>query len=91
MTGRPATIRQADVARVLRAAIEPRGLSRDMAAAYVGVSATKFDELVRDRRMPKPRCIDARKVWDRRELDAAFDDLPKSEPVDEWEAAHGED
>lgn len=55
---------------------ERRGLSREEAAGYIGVSATKFDELVVDGRMPKPRWIDRRKVWDRRSLDAAFEELP---------------
>jgi hypothetical protein len=46
------------------------------AATYLGVSPGKFDELVRDKRMPGPRRIDARKVWDVRALDVAFDSLP---------------
>lgn len=54
----------------------PRGLSRALAADYVGVGATKFDEMVRDGRMPKPKRIDSRQVWDRFALDAAFDALP---------------
>ena len=54
----------------------PRGLSRLQAAAYVGVSASLFDEMVDDRRMPNPRMINRRRVWDLRELDDAFDDLP---------------
>ena len=54
-----------------------RGLSRDEAAMYVGVSAGKFDELVSDGRMPRPVRIDGRKVWDIRSLDVAFDALPK--------------
>jgi len=53
-----------------------RGLSRAEAAMYVGVSASKFDELVRDGRMPGPKRIGRRKVWDVRELDVAFDSLP---------------
>jgi predicted DNA-binding transcriptional regulator AlpA len=57
-------------------AYPPRGLSREEAARYVGVSTTKFDEMIADRRMPKPRQIDARTVWDRVELDIAFSDLP---------------
>jgi predicted DNA-binding transcriptional regulator AlpA len=57
--------------------IVPRGLARAEAAAYVGIGATKFDQLVADGRMPRPRRIDGRKVWDRAELDAAFDDLPR--------------
>lgn len=57
--------------------IIPRGLSRDEAASYIGVGATKFDELVAENRMPRPKCIGSRKVWDRLALDAAFSDLPE--------------
>jgi predicted DNA-binding transcriptional regulator AlpA len=53
-----------------------RGLSRVEAAMYLGVSASKFDGLVRDGRMPKPKRIDNRKVWDLHQLDVAFDELP---------------
>ncbi len=53
----------------------PRGMSRDEAARYVGVSATKFDDLVADGRMPSPKRIDGRVVWDRLRLDAAFSEL----------------
>jgi len=60
-------------------AYAPRGLSRDDAARYVGVGATKFDEMVADGRMPKPKRIDGRVVWDRVKLDAAFTDLPDDE------------
>ena len=52
-----------------------RGLSRDEAAMYVGVSAGKFDELVGDGRMPRPVKIDHRNIWDIRSLDMAFDQL----------------
>ena len=52
-----------------------RGLSRDEAAMYIGISAVKFDEMVADGRMPMPVRIDARKVWDLRSLDLAFDAL----------------
>lgn len=57
-------------------AYPPRGLSRAEAARYVGVGTTKFDEMIADRRMPKPREIDGRTVWDRVELDIAFSELP---------------
>lgn len=53
-----------------------RGLSHVEAAQYVGIGPTKFDEMVKDGRMPTARRIDARKVWDVRELDLAFDALP---------------
>jgi hypothetical protein len=58
-----------------------RGLSRDEAAMYIGVSAGKFDELVADSRMPGPVKIDSRKVWDVRSLDLAFDALPRENPL----------
>ena len=63
-------------ADVLPRSLAPRGVSRVEAAAYVGVSPSKFDEMVSDRRMPPPRRVDGRKVWDVREVDAAFDVLP---------------
>jgi predicted DNA-binding transcriptional regulator AlpA len=56
----------------------PRGLSRDEAARYVGVGPTLFDELVADRRMPKPKRINSRMIWDRIELDIAFSELPNN-------------
>jgi predicted DNA-binding transcriptional regulator AlpA len=60
-----------------------RGLCREEAARYVGVGTTKFDEMVRDHRMPQPVRIDGRLVWDLRRLDAAFDALsskPEADP-----------
>jgi predicted DNA-binding transcriptional regulator AlpA len=60
----------------VRAKIEPRGLSRVEAATYVGVSPSLFDEMVKDRRMPKPKRINSRTVWDRKKLDEAFEALP---------------
>jgi hypothetical protein len=32
--------------------------------------------MVRDGRMPPPKLIDRRKVWDRCEIDERFDELP---------------
>ncbi len=67
-------------------AYPPRGMSREESARYVGVSPAKFDRLVKDGRMPKPKHIDDRVVvWDRLKLDAAFTDLPdesRSNPLD---------
>ena len=60
-------------------AYPPRGMSRAEAARYVGIGTTKLDELIADRRMPKPRQIDGRTVWDRVELDIAFSNLPYQE------------
>lgn len=55
--------------------IEPRGLAREDAAAYVGVGTTLFDRMVQDGRMPKSARIDGRVIWDRRQLDRAMDRL----------------
>lgn len=54
-----------------------RGLRRPEAADYVGISPSKFDAMVGDGRMPSPRVIDGCVIWDVRELDEAFDDLPR--------------
>lgn len=64
----------------------PRGLNREEAAEYVGVSATKFDEMVKDKRMPPPKMIDARRVWDRVRLDRAFENLPDVEAANPFDA-----
>src|SRR5262249_32169227 len=78
--------RIAPPANALRTEFPPRGLSREDAAAYVGVSARKFDELVADGRMPKPVRIDGRVIWDPRPLDQKFDALGGiAEDADEWE------
>jgi len=63
----------------------PRGLSREEAAAYVGIGTTKFDELVADGRMPKPIQVDGRRIWDRIAIDQHFDALGSCESVDQWE------
>ena len=52
-----------------------RGLRRVDAAAYVGVSPSKFDQMITDGRMPKPIKMDACAVWDMRQLDQAFENL----------------
>lgn len=46
----------------------PRGMRRETAAWYVGVGTTKFDEMVSDGRMPKPKRVDGIVVWDRLRL-----------------------
>ena len=54
----------------------PRGLSREEAARYVGVSARTFDQMIADGLMPKPKRQRGRVIWDRIALDLAFNDLP---------------
>ncbi len=68
-----------DRAHVLPPSLAPRGLSRVQSAAYIGVSPSLFDEMVKDGRMPKPTRINARTVWDRVRLDEAFAALSDDE------------
>jgi predicted DNA-binding transcriptional regulator AlpA len=75
---------------VLPQSLAPRGLSREQAAAYVGVSPSLFDMLVRDGRMPGPKRINSRVVWDRLRLDVAFEALADTEEAsseDKWKVA----
>ena len=44
-----------------------------------------FDEMVRDGRMPKPKRINARTVWDRLKLDEAFAALPGEAELNPWD------
>ena len=59
-------------------ALPPRGLTREQAAAYIGVSPGKFSELVASGRMPKPLYYIARPRWDRNRIDAALDAMTES-------------
>jgi predicted DNA-binding transcriptional regulator AlpA len=62
--------------KALPPTLAPRLISRDAAAAYVNVSPTKFDEMVRDGTMPRPKLLGGRrKAWDVRALDTAVDGL----------------
>lgn len=65
-----------------------RGLHREESAAYVGVSPNTFDRMMADGRMPKPKQVYGRKVWDVRALDRAFDALPgdgESAQANSWD------
>ncbi|SHF04090.1 hypothetical protein SAMN02745157_1498 [Kaistia soli DSM 19436] len=68
---------------VLPRSLAPRGLNRAEAAAYVGVSPTLFDEMVKDGRMPGPKRVNARTIWDLRRLDQCFDALPDENARDD--------
>jgi excisionase family DNA binding protein len=52
-----------------------RGLSHAEASAYIGVSTSTFNKLIAQGRMPQPRCIGTRRVWDIRALDDHFDQI----------------
>jgi predicted DNA-binding transcriptional regulator AlpA len=72
---------------ILPHSLAPRGLSHEQAAAYVGISPSLFDMLIKDGRMPGPKRINSRVVWDRLKLDAAFDALPDNDNsvVNPWD------
>jgi predicted DNA-binding transcriptional regulator AlpA len=56
----------------------PLGMSRDVAARYVGVGTTLFDEMVADGRMPRAKKINGRAVWSQHQLAHAFAALPEN-------------
>lgn len=66
--------------------IVPRGLSLLQSAHYVGIGPSLFVALMRMGKMPEPKLIGTREIWDRHELDAAFEDLPKELAVLEYPA-----
>ena len=65
----------------------PRGMHREDAAFYVGVSPATFDELVKSGRMPPPKRVGRRTIWDRRQLDVCFEDLPSKKDDNDWDEA----
>jgi predicted DNA-binding transcriptional regulator AlpA len=62
-----------------RAATQPRrGVDRDEAAIFIGVTLATFGQMVSDGRLPKPIELDGQFVWDLVQLDRAFDRLAGS-------------
>ena len=67
---------------ILPESLPPVGISREQAAAFIGIGATLFDRLVRTGKMPDARVIEGRLVWDVFELASAFRALPhRSESI----------
>lgn len=49
-----------------------------------------FDEMVADGRMPKPKRINTKPVWDRDAIDLAFENLPDEDgATKQWDQACG--
>jgi hypothetical protein len=63
--------------------LAPLGITREAAAAFVCVSPGKYDQMVQDGRMPPPKVIDGRKVWDVDEVKSYFKALPADKPRSE--------
>ena len=74
---------------ILPASLPPRGLRREQAAAYISVSPATFDKMVHDGRMPAPKRVGARVIWDRLQIDEAFSSLVGDDNDDEdpWSQA----
>lgn len=60
--------------------LAPRGLTRDEAAGYLGIGTTLFDDLVKAGALPPARKLRGAVRWDRLEVDAAFEKLPRNGP-----------
>lgn len=60
-----------------------RGLSEVEAANYISVSQSFFRQLVAIGRMPAPRVLGRRRVWDILEIDAAFAAFPHDGECDD--------
>jgi hypothetical protein len=65
------------LAKIRAASLPRRGLSREEAAMYLGISGSTFDDMRASGQIESPRLIKGRKLWDIRELDKAFDALPR--------------
>lgn len=52
----------------------PRGLRREDAARYIGISPTLFDRMRKEGRIPAPRDMFGVMIWDRHALDSLFGD-----------------
>jgi predicted DNA-binding transcriptional regulator AlpA len=63
-------------------AYPPRAMRADQAAAYLSISTRFFYTMVEEEKMPPPIKIRGASLWDRLELDAAFENL-KDEPGSE--------
>jgi hypothetical protein len=70
---------------ILPRSLSPRGVNRVQASVYVGVSPSLFDEMIADGRMPKPKRVNTRTIWDVHQLDIAFDALPDEVNDNPWD------
>lgn len=69
--------------------VYPFAVPLDAAAALVGVSSNYFGQLVEEGRMPQPREIGRRVLWDTEEVKAAWRAIPKrgeAAKANSWDA-----
>jgi hypothetical protein len=67
------------LSKIRATSLPRRGLSREEAAIYLGISGTTFDQMRSDGLIESARTIGGRKLWDIRDLDMAFDALPRED------------
>ncbi len=60
-----------------------RGLRREEAALYLGVSPSLFDLMVIEKKMPPAKQVGRARIWDIWELDHAFSAIPSGEEIAE--------
>lgn len=80
------------LSKIRASSLPRRGLSREEAAMYLGISGSTFDEMRELGQVDPPRLIKGRKLWDIRELDVAFDALPREDtpaPAESWDDDDG--
>jgi hypothetical protein len=75
------------LSKIRATSLPRRGLSREESAMYLGVSGGTFDQGRAGGLIPPPRVWGGRKLWDIRDLDLAFDALPREEsaPDETWD------
>ena len=77
--------------RTIIAPVQPRGLTREDAAAYCGLTPEGFDDWVKRAIVPGP--IPGTQRWDRKAIDLALDRASgiatlKDTAFDDWQARH---
>jgi hypothetical protein len=75
--------------RAVERPIPRRGLSRVEAAAYIGVSPSKFDDLRKANRIAPPKILDGRLIFTIERLDEFLDGLPDEnhDAAEDWTVA----
>ena len=64
----------------------PRGLRAPDAAHYIGLSKSKFLDLVHEGILPQPVYIGRCALWDRLDLDAAFENFEPKVADNPWDS-----
>lgn len=62
-------------------AYPPRALRIEQAAAYLSISPRAFLRLIDDGKMPKPVKVGGMSMWDRHDIDGAFEELKHGDGV----------